>query len=160
MNKFIMKLFIWNPKWQDIWIQRKLFNRIVENLNLTHLEAQICPKMLASGAYLLHAYKSSCNELIHQVSCESTGNFHDNWQKPIYWPILALFGTKNSPKIWPTGAIFHKYLKIPTMCLFYGLILKIFFRKMAKNFIWVLTWLGAVINNICVREHFCGGEYY
>ena len=45
--------------------------------------------------------------------------FQENRRKPIYCPILALFGAKNGPKIWPTGAIFHTHthVKVPTFCL-------------------------------------------
>ena len=41
----------------------------------THLEAQNEPKISASGAYHLRAYKSSSSELINQVSSKSSGNF-------------------------------------------------------------------------------------
>ena len=37
-------------------------------LILTHLEAQNGPKIWASGAFILHSYKSSSNELVNQVS--------------------------------------------------------------------------------------------
>ena len=33
--------------------------------------------------------------------------FQENRWKLISWPILALLGTKQSPEIWPTRAIFH-----------------------------------------------------
>ena len=40
----------------------------------------------------------------------------ENSWKPTYWPICAQFRVKGGPKIWPTGAIFHTHLKVPTMC--------------------------------------------
>ena len=36
----------------------------------------------------------------------------------MYWPILALFGTKKGLKIWPTGTIFHTHLRVPNLCLY------------------------------------------
>ena len=62
---------------RPVWTQRKIFNKIVKNLNfsLPHLEAQFGPKIWTSGAHLLHTSKNSPNKLINQVSCESDGKF-------------------------------------------------------------------------------------
>ena len=55
-----------------MWIKRKLLNEIVENLNFDSIGAR---NIWACGAYLLHIYKSSSDELINQVFYESSGNF-------------------------------------------------------------------------------------
>ena len=65
------------------------FNKIVKNLNF---DTSGGPNIWASGAYLLHTYKSSSNELINQVLSESSGNSKKRRQKSIHWLILALFG--------------------------------------------------------------------
>ena len=85
---------------------------------LTHLEVQNGPKTRFSGAYLLHTYKSSPNELVSQVSSESSRNFSRKEVKTYIHVLtyLALFGPKMGPKIWPTRTIFHTHLKVPKIC--------------------------------------------
>ena len=92
-------------KYSKIWI-------------LTHLEVQNGPKTRFSGAYLLHTYKSSPNELVSQVSSESSRNFSRKEVKTYIHVLtyLALFGPKMGPKIWPTRTIFHTHLKVPKIC--------------------------------------------
>ena len=69
---------------------------------------KMAPNFGPRRVYLLHTYKSSSYELANEVSREPSKKNHENRRKPIYWPILALFGTKNGPKIWPTRGNFSR----------------------------------------------------
>ena len=101
--------------------------------------------------------------------------FSENWRKPIYWPIWALFRAPKGPKIWPTKDIFHththtwkshikkilrecpKTSKIPIFTYF--LKLKIH-KKMNKNStpttFWVIVMTTSNGNIFRVTGHLCG----
>ena len=119
-----------------MWIPWKHCGKMVKNLLIfTYLGVKNDPKSGASGVYLLHTAKSSCNKLINQVSCESRGNFPENSWKPTYWAILAVFSVQRAPKIWPEGVIFHTPLEVPTLCpwtKFHGPTLKFFWENGPK----------------------------
>ena len=59
---------------------------------LTYLGAQNGPQIWPSGAYLLHTYNSSSNDLINKVSSESRGNFSRK--------LLAEDSRKSTNSIW------------------------------------------------------------
>ena len=83
------------------WTQRKYFDKIVENLNFDPFGDLKWPKNLGLWAYLLHTYKSSSNELINQVSSESSGNFSRKLTKTYK---LTYF--EKGPKFGPQGSFF------------------------------------------------------
>ena len=85
----------------------KFLTKLWNTWILIYLEAWNGPKICASGAYLLHTHKSSSNELINQVSNESSGNIS---RKPINWPIL---GPKRDRKFGPQGPFFTHTWKYP-----------------------------------------------
>ena len=62
-------------KARSLWIWWIFFEKIIENLIcFTYLGAQNDSEISGPGSYLLHASKSSCSELINQLSCESNGS--------------------------------------------------------------------------------------
>ena len=62
--------------------------------------------------------------------------FQENRRKPTYWLILALFGSKNGPKIWPTGRFFTHTWKYPQCVCTPSFMVSYWnvFEKMAKTF--------------------------
>ena len=111
--KMAQKLDLWGPyfthlwnwlqcayKARLMWIQTKRFNKIFKNLNFDSFWGPKWPQIWASGAPLLHTYKSSSNELVNMFQVNIAETFQENRRKPIYWPILTLFGAR---KFGPRG---------------------------------------------------------
>ena len=76
-------------------------------------------------------------------------NFHLNpvetfckiGEKRPFGLILAVFGAKRGPKIWPTGAIFYTHMEVYTICLlitFHGLTFKKFRVSGQKSLFFVI----------------------
>ena len=95
-------------KARSMWMQWKLFDKIVENL---------IPKFEFLEPIFYTPRKSAATSLEIKFHVNPMNIVRKNSQKPTFWPILAQFGAKKRTKIWPTEAIFHTYLKEPTMCL-------------------------------------------
>ena len=107
--KMVPKLGLWGPYythlWKQLqwtyearlmWIQRKLFDKIVKTWILIHF-----PKMRASEARIPHTSKTTCNEHVKQYWCETSENFLRKWPKtristslgPTLAQKLGLWGT-------------------------------------------------------------------
>ena len=111
-------------KTSSMWLLRKLFCNIDENLNLDLFWA-ISGSKRAPGSHHLHVHlqlsliyltvRSHIKNFSKMFLCHTTHskNFSENGPKPEFLPITA----KKGPKIWPPVAVVYTHLKVPLICL-------------------------------------------
>ena len=78
------------------------FCKIDENLNFDLFCPYLGSKMIPKYDPWVPIFYSLLR--VVPVLCESSGNFLQNRRKPVFWPILVLFGVEKGPPKYDPGA--------------------------------------------------------
>ena len=105
----LWKQLHWEYKASLLWIQRKLFNKIFENLDFDSFGGPKWPKSLGLWGPF-RTYKGRSNELVNEVSSESSRKCSRKLTKPY---ILTYLGPKMDQKFVPQGTLFIHSWKYP-----------------------------------------------
>ena len=97
-----------------MWNQRKIFQKMTEDLNYDPFWGSNWPRNWASEADIQHTSKSSNNWQVNQDWCETSGKFLRKWPKT---GIFTYFGTQSGPKIGPLRPIFSTHLRLKVFAM-------------------------------------------